>query len=69
VSTTGWEGNPIKEAVAEQEEYIKRQGSCRGQLGRSHDWWKVPAKQPWIECRACSVTQTRDDYKIKKEQQ
>jgi len=58
----------VREAIAEQEEYIKRISSCVGQLGRSHEWGTVWNDEPeraaarWQECVTCGVTKTREDY-------
>ena len=54
----------VPAAIAEQEEYIKRQKSCGEVLGKSHRF--APAAQgwpgSWTECMVCGVTETPEDY-------
>jgi ribosomal protein L37AE/L43A len=54
----------VAEAIAEQEEHIKRSTSCQGQVGRAHHFEHVPSGL-WIECTTCAVTLTRGDYATK----
>lgn len=64
----------IKAAIAEQEEYLKRMRSCRGQLGLPHRFASFDVKgqrseaddRPgaWRECIACGATQTDEDYHL-----
>lgn len=60
----------LKQAIAAQEEYIKREQSCRGEVGRAHAF--RPFGKPthrshmWSQCIACDVTETGGDYEIKR---
>lgn len=63
----------VREAIAEQEEYIKRWHSCMDMLGRSHAYGDVAtiasaagsgAVTTCRACTVCGVTQTREDYRI-----
>jgi hypothetical protein len=66
--TGGWEGHPVKDAIAEQEELIKRLASCEGIAGARHHWASY-ADEPgrhYQRCGVCGVTRTREDYAIKK---
>lgn len=59
----------VPEAIAEQEEYIKRFKSCRGIVGTPHAWGQFAAA-PGIYYRACTrcrVTETRADYATKRQ--
>lgn len=53
----------IREAIAAQEEHIKRVTSCGGQLYTSHRW--VAGEGAWQECARCGVTKTPQDYDAK----
>lgn len=66
--------NEIAEAVASQEEYIKRWKSCGEVVGRAHKFktfrgpdsqLPVPGEATWRQCVACDVTETREDYEKK----
>lgn len=62
----------VREAIAEQEEHIKRWRSCMDTLGRSHTYHTVTSPAPsgraqegevtYRACAGCGVTETRDDY-------
>jgi hypothetical protein len=55
----------VREAIAEQEEYIKRWRSCMDTLGRSHTWRRhgnPTTKEAYEACVVCGVTKTREDY-------
>lgn len=62
----------IAEALAAQEEHIKRSRSCMGRVGRPHvfrDFGRpasagAPASR-WRECAACGVTEASNDYAVK----
>lgn len=72
--------NWVREAIAEQEEHIKRWRSCMDTLGRAHtytvthlntegDAGSPSAGSPstgasYRACATCGVTQTREDYRI-----
>ncbi len=61
----------VKAAIASQEEYLKRERSCSGVLGKSHSWRRYgnPAtRKPYEACVVCDVTRTADDYAVKIEQ-
>jgi hypothetical protein len=60
-------GSWVAEAIAEQEEYIKRSGSCKGVIGLPHDWDRFAAEPGvyYSACTRCRVTKTRDDYATK----
>lgn len=49
----------VPEAVAEQEEYIKRTKSCLDQLGLAHSWDGGEIER----CSRCNVTRTPGDYR------
>lgn len=62
----------IKAAIAEQEEYLKRNKSCMGVVGRAHRF--APHATPSLDgtlhgdalvsrCIACGVTETAQDYR------
>jgi len=62
----------IRAALAEQEEYIKRQLSCGGIVGTAHTFRSHGRKDgdgtipiTWSACIACGVTETGKDYTIK----
>lgn len=56
----------VAEAIAEQEEHIRRVTSCSGQVGRSHAFRPHgdPADPRLVvsRCVVCGVTATRDDW-------
>lgn len=61
----------VPEAIAEQEEYIRRFKSCGGVLGKPHRFetfrgpdskLPVPDEVTWRQCINCDVTETREDY-------
>lgn len=61
----------VPEAIAEQEEYIRRVTSCGGMVGKAHNFQTfrrpdspvpVPNEITWRQCTSCDVTETRDDY-------
>lgn len=57
----GW----VAEAVAAQEEYLKRVRSCCGELGAGHAFRRFgrPGRQrAVVRCVVCGVTQTREDF-------
>lgn len=68
------DGSWVTEAIAEQEEYIKRMHSCLEQLGRPHRFEtirpyrllgtgvSVPDNETWRQCLNCGVTETSEDY-------
>ncbi|MCA1841579.1 MAG: hypothetical protein LC792_00040 [Actinobacteria bacterium] len=51
----------IKEAIAEQEEYVKRFRSCQQTMGQSHRY-DTPAGKTWSRCTVCGVSETGQDY-------
>lgn len=57
----------VPEAIAEQEEYIKRVHSCNGVLGLSHSWERFAAAPGvyYQACWRCQVTKTGEDYERK----
>lgn len=58
----------IREAIAAQEEHIKRTMSCRGLAGTPHKWrpFGDPTKKTRFQaCVVCDVTQTSVDYEIR----
>lgn len=62
----------IEEAIAEQEEHIKRQASCCGVLGLPHQFHNFvePNKNRqrndyYLACVRCSVTQSAKDFRVK----
>lgn len=71
----------VREAIAEQEEYIRRWRSCMDTLGRSHSYRDVtleptPSASEGGEpltpltfraCTVCGVTQTREDYQTRQQ--
>lgn len=67
----------IHEAVAEQEEYIKRIRSCQDVVGRGHVFrtfgrptadGTIPGAKMWSGCIVCGVTETAADFAIKRSQ-
>lgn len=61
----------VADAIAEQEEYIRRFRSCEDVPCKAHRYetfrgpdskLPVPDEVTWRECVACSVTETREDY-------
>lgn len=54
----------VPEAIAEQEEYIKRVHSCSGQLGLPHAWDRFAAAPGvyYSACWRCRVAETPEDY-------
>lgn len=56
----------VREALAAQEEHIKRSTSCLGRMGRSHAY--RPHGRPdrpdvvISRCVGCGVTETSEDY-------
>lgn len=61
------DGSWVTEAIAEQEEYIKRIHSCLEQTGLAHIFEQFAAA-PGVYYRACTrcrVTETREDYATK----
>lgn len=54
----------VAEAIAEQEEYIRRIGSCSGVTGTPHAWDRFAAGPGvyYTACTRCRVTKTREDY-------
>ena len=57
--------NWIREAIAEQEEHIRRSTSCRGVIGVSHKWGTSTNSQTgatYEACTVCGVTRTSEDY-------
>lgn len=54
----------VPEAIAEQEEYIKRVHSCMGVLGTPHVWDRFAAEPGvyYSACTRCRVTETPEDY-------
>jgi len=57
----------VPEAVAQQEEHIRRQSSCEGRLYVSHSWDTFsPRPGVFIQaCWRCKVTRTDADYQTK----
>lgn len=61
----------VPQAIAEQEEYIRRIHSCMEQTGRAHTWATVWSDEPelaagrWQACATCGVTKTTEDYEAK----
>lgn len=57
--------NWVAEAIAEQEEHIKRVTSCKGVVGMAHsfDTFSMgPSKAKVRKCWRCGVTETPEDY-------
>lgn len=61
------EGSWVTEAIASQEEYIKRIHSCSGVVGLPHAWDRFAAAPGvyYSACTRCRVTETQQDYKRK----
>lgn len=68
----------IKAAIAEQEEYLRRQRSCQGRLYAPHTFGSfrsqgqpgsVAASDIWSACIICGVTETPEDYRTKMRQE
>lgn len=55
----------IKDAIAAQEEHIKRVTSCQGRLYVSHQWQWGAGGGSWEECVRCGVTKSPRDYDFK----
>lgn len=64
----------VPEAIAQQEEHIKRNTSCQGALGRPHSYrtFGVPSLDGTIAgsatyqaCIVCGVTETEADYRAR----
>jgi hypothetical protein len=57
----------VRDAIAEQEEHIKRWRSCMDTLGRAHAYREVTASgsATYRACAVCGVTETREDYAAK----
>lgn len=62
----------IKEAIAEQEEYLKRRRSCMDVLGRAHRFeahgtpgpdGTIRANAMVSRCITCGVTETAEGYR------
>jgi hypothetical protein len=53
----------IADAIAGQEEHIKRSHSCMGQLGLPH---RFVDRDDWRECERCGVTETSKDHEKRK---
>lgn len=55
----------IKAAIAEQEDHIKRESSCKGQVGLPHAWrdFKGPAEYTGTEqfkrCTRCLISKQK----------
>lgn len=61
----------VPEAIAEQEEYIRRISGCKGVSCAPHKFapmryqggeLPVPHEHVWSACVHCEVTETREDY-------
>lgn len=65
----------VAQAIAEQEEYVKRWRSCAGidgshadAVGLPHSWdtySTAPGGPKYQACWRCRVTRTREDYEVK----
>ncbi len=64
----------VREAIAEQEEHIRRSTSCQGVVGASHKYRthgrpkgaeSIGSADMWSACIVCGVTETRADYAVK----
>lgn len=61
----------VREAIAEQEEYLKRRRSCAEVRFRSHQYRTVEATRPdgtavsYEACAVCDVTRTAEDYRVR----
>lgn len=58
----------IAEAIAEQEEHIKRTQSCQDRRGQAHsyDQFSATPGKHHRQCWRCGVTETAEDYAIKR---
>ena len=57
----------VREAIAQQEEHIKRSTSCNGVYLQSH-YWASYSPRPGLhiqQCGVCKVTRTDEDYQKK----
>jgi len=64
-------GQPwIAEAIALQEEHIKRIGFCQGRTGQAHsfDQFSTAPGKHHRQCWRCGVTETPADFAIKTSQ-
>ncbi len=64
VDTENW----VAEAIASQEEHIRRSTSCLGQIGRAHVYREhghLGTPNSWQECLTCGTTKTLTDYETK----
>lgn len=56
----------VTEAIASQEEYLKRMRSCRGQVGAAHHFRPhgIPSAPSVVisRCVVCGVTETTADW-------
>jgi hypothetical protein len=55
----------VRDAIAAQEEHIKRSTSCRGVIGTAHHWRKYGnprTGKAYEACVVCDVTRTGEDY-------
>lgn len=57
----------VPEAIAEQEEYLKRMRSCGDVLGSAHRWdtFSAAPGASYEACWRCRVTKTPADYATK----
>jgi hypothetical protein len=59
----------VAEAIASQEEHIKRTKSCQGVIGQAHHFrtfgGPTSANPTWQECFICHVTKSALDYQRK----
>lgn len=63
----------VREAIAEQEEYIKRWRGCGGKpirhtfgpFGAPAQDGAIESAATWSACIVCGVTQTRADYRVR----
>lgn len=65
----------VREAIAQQEEHLKRSRSCTEILGRAHTYRDFGQPDPdgtiafthtWRECLVCGVTETDTDYQSRR---
>lgn len=61
------DGSWVTEAIAEQEEYIKRIHSCMEVVGTPHTYERFTARPGvyYSACTRCRVTETSEDYATK----
>ena len=55
----------VREAIASQEEHIKRSRPCRGVVGTPHFWsehMNARTKVSFEACTVCGVTRTPEGY-------